>query len=413
MNFPKHSGFWSPDSDQALDYAKRYIPAGILLGAGGAGIVHLLAKMRELKKEQEVQAPGPDTLTVPIPTPAVKMAASTNPFGILSQVGSRSATSIRGSKILDSLGGAWKFLAKDHPWRGVAALGAAGYGGAVAANSVNAPKAVGDSIWDAAAPVALTGGSALLSYGLVNNLLQNREKKQLQERLDRAKDQYGTMLGQTLSSANASKVAGLDGLFPTIHGICLGLVDNEFPGHEKEATTTGSLLFTAGLTGLPTIAAILAHKWMYQRQMEVDALHQTERPKPPKQIRLVSVPAQPQPQLENAEDEERQLALPAPKMANELPEILGAVMASQALKGEGKKEEKPVRRQGAAPMPRSIDIAPGTSQITTSEGPVEVEAQDPRAAAIMASGGTRRLTQLLSIFQAQPAISGVEQPASA
>ena len=398
MNFPKNAGLTDlirPNGDQMLDYTKRYLPAGVLLGAGSAGLIHLMAKMRELKNEQQAQETNSDTLTVPVPIPAQKTAA--NPL----------------SNISNAIGSAWKYL-KAKPVIRLGGLAAAGtYAGAAALNAAKTPPSVGDNLFDAAAPIAIGGGSALLSYGIVDNMLKNRERKQLQARLDQAKDQYSTMLGQTLASANAAKSASLENadLFPTIHGICLGLVDAEFPDHEKQATSPLSLLGTAGLTGLPTLAAILAHKWMYNRQKEVDALHQSDKPKPPKQIRLVGIPQPaPVPITPEVEDQE-QLMLPEPKMANELPELIGALAIGQAAKGEGeRKEERPMRRPGLPPMPKLQEVGPGTAQITTSEGPVEIAAQDPATAQIMSHGGSKKLTQLLSIFQAQPEVSGVEQP---
>jgi len=532
MNSSSKVGFtFTPSSEQVGYYLSKYGPPSLLLGAGTAGLLHLMTKVKELNQEHKERTSADDTLTVPIPaTPLAQKVAAISWQGLKDLV-------VRGAAHVG------KFKGRYASGAGAGILGV----GATAALGSKAPTEYvpESSLSDAGGIMATLLGGGLLGYGATNALLRNREREQLQKRLDSSKDQYGRLLGQTLAQPGDPKVASVDpdDTFSLISGMVGALVRRDFPDLDKNAESSLSLTAGAALTGLPVLAAVLAHKWMYRRQQELNALHADEKPKPPKRIQLVSAPAAaspagpaPSPELPIQEadivepmalsapkvavmDEVRAaniqaannvgaagtaLALgipaiallhglftggfergarqggrsfaeglggglagtlggaaigsigglpgaaaggviggilghtagqvhggvaaernweekkkkelaspskPVPKTAGELPEFFGALALSKAV--DGVAPEKKKKMTGTAKMPTQQDIAPGVSQITTSEGPVEVTAEDPRAAAIMRNGGTSKIRRLLSVFQASPEISASPESAAA
>lgn len=275
-------------------------------------------------------------------------------------------------------------------------------------------------------PLGVLGG-----YALVNYFIKKRQKKNLEEQLEQAKNEYSSLLGSSLakSASDDSRFS-----FPIIDGICFAAVESDF---ESESQKIGRDI-NAGmaLAGMPyvsgALATIIAHRWMYNKQKELEALHTTEKPKPPKQIRLVSAPPSEQtdeaPLALGLQDEEKvaelinRLAHPpvdvTPKMAGLIsrlahPPVNDSKLASGAsisdifsflgvpapastedvLQRQLDKEREEQEKQ-----PKAIKVAPGVVQITSREGPVEVEAEDPAAARVL-SKASPQLTKLIASFQ--------------
>lgn len=403
-----------PTPEIALHHFVKYFPPGLAIGAGSAGLIHLMSQMKQLKEEQKAQEVGNDTLTVPIPqkiasspwatalaglTRSMRRTAPlmlTNGAQVAQPVAGAAAAAAPGrlSGLLSHLGAnKWRYAS------GGAALGATGM-----AEHMSTKDTVPSSLSDAGMVTAILAAGGLGGYHMVDNALENRQKEQLQTRLDRSKNEYGTLLGQTLAGGKTATLDDPNSTFPIIKGICMQVVCDEF-GEQKVAETVGSMMFGAP-GALSVLTAVLAHKWMYNRQNELEHMHTQTKPSPPKQIRLVSAPPPAPAPMPDDGMSAGQLQLEAPKVAGELPELLGALAVGHVAGGE-KKEPAPAI--GAPPVvvapPRATTVGPGTVQISTDGGPTEVEAEDPAAAAVLHNGGAKKLTTLMSIFQAQPEVA--------
>lgn len=250
------------------------------------------------------------------------------------------------------------------------------------------------SLLDASIATGLVGGGLLGGYSLVNSILRRRRKENLERQLASAKEEYSTLLGRTLSKT-AEETECLE-RFPAIHGflgefvsVSNGSKEAEF----KEADLSSGMLLLGSPGALATISGIVAHKWMYNRQKELERLYTTKKPEPPKQIRLVSTPA---PGSSQDDDEPLELGMPEPEKVAGLTEIIDQISATP---DERKQEEETL---GSAKQPKVVKVGPGTVQIAT-EGrqPVEIEASDPESAAILKTKAPM-LARLIAAYQSTP-----------
>lgn len=239
---------------------------------------------------------------------------------------------------------------------------------------------------------AIIGGGTIGGYSLINHIIKERQKKNLQEQLDDSKKEYSQLLGASLL-----KGASADPAFPIINGICFSKIEKS--RSQKEAAVS-----LAHLVGAPTlgfsVSAILAHRWMYERQKELEALHTQSKPSPPKQIKLVTAP---EPNQED-EDGEKPLALNYEKEATAMPDWFN-FFEKQTSEIPNELDAKQVQQQkddDAKRQPKMTNVAPGTIQVLTKDGPVEIEAEDARSARILEKTSPR-LTKLLAAFQSTPA----------
>ena len=277
-------------------------------------------------------------------------------------------------------------------------LGGAGLTG-VGAYAQSQPSAR-SSLLDASIATGLLTGGAMGGYSLINGFIKNRRRKAKEEQLESAKREYSRILGETLSKGASPSDCIVE--FPIIHGLCSFCVEagRDFGGESKKAEVSAGMML-AGAAGIPAVlAGITAHRWMYNRQKELEQMYTKKKPEPPKQIRLVSVPA-PGSQM----DDDQPLGLDGvePEKVANLAEILDLVKSPAAPTQPVLEKEEDHHNQ-----PRATKVAPGTVLIATKGGPaVEVEATDPRTAKIL-SQKTPRLTKLIAAYlSTSPSAAGV------
>lgn len=361
-----------PTGEQISHAVLKYGPPALLVGGGTAGLLHLIRQYKERQAQAQPAVPSNDVLTVTLPPQRPKTA------GFLQHLMANKGRYLGGAAVVGTGVGLERYIQKDQ---------------------------VPSSLSDAAMVTGVLAGGGLLGYGAVDGYMRNRQKEQMQERLDQAKSEYGTLLGHSLVNGKAAEVEDPNNHFPLINGLCLGVVESEFSEDgQKIAESWGSLLFGAP-GGLAVLTGVLAHKWMYNRQKELESMHTQPKPSPPKQIRLVSAPP---PQPDPSEDGTEQLLLngpQAPKLAADLAGMVAGLTGGYVMGDKKEPDTVLLEKQPPISAPKATNAGPGTAQIATADGPVNVEAEDPAAAAIMQQGGTKKLTQLLKIFQVQPEVA--------
>ena len=405
------------DPRNVRDIAKDFALPALILGGGAAGVINLAAQVRQQTEEAKLRrqrvnpADNPDTLVVRIPTSDVGTAKVAAPSpGVLKSLGLFGGTLIGGATLL---------------------------GGAAASNQLYADHqaaqpASGDYLRDAGLAVLMGVPAFGLGYGVVNQGMKMTRKAQMQTRLDKAKAEYSTLLGNQLAenSGNPIKQAGLDPdtCFPILKGIINQVAAQGFSSKQlmKEAKPSASSLAISALTtGGTALAALAAHQWMYNRQKEVEALHTKESPKPPKNIRIISVPAAPpvqaalpvasvteswepldsaqQAQLAQVQQEWSRIqgvmdqsGTPQPKLAIDLMELAGGAAVAGSLGEKGSKTPK-----GPRPLPKARELNPGTIEISRGEGDEDntiIQATDPASAAVLKRNSSK-LTRLMGVLQ--------------
>jgi hypothetical protein len=326
-------------------------------------------------------APPPPSSTTPSPAGGASPVPSPTPVGSAQAAPSKIMQMIKNHPVATSL---------------VGSLGAAGAGSAIynKATGEQPPSVMDAGIIAATVPLGILGG-----YGLVNHFIRERKKKNLEEQLQQAKDEYAGLLGGALAKTASVETAE----FPLIDGVCIGLLEAKTGDNQKFATNAALLLAGAPVAAA-ALSGIIAHRWMYNKQKEVEGMYASEKPKPPKQIRLVSVPPQPK-----DEDEESPLAIGLQSekvaevpstIADSVVSLLGnspPVSAEEALQKQLEEE-----RKNQASQPKVVKVGPGVTQITSHDGPVEVQAEDPATAKIL-SAGAPRLAKLIGMFQSTDA----------
>ena len=199
-----------PQLDQFGDKLLTYGPTSLALGAGGAGLLHLLAKVRQDKKMQTSRdTPNEDILTVPIPAVMEPKAA-----GLAQLPGA----------IAKAPGSIAKWI-MTHKGPSLAIAGITAGTGLTAAQSAGAiptTDAPANPLWDLGMSLGAIGLAGGAGYSLVDRTLEKREQDSLEDRLNKAKSEYGTILGQSLSAP--TKVAFImdpDEQFPILQGFSM------------------------------------------------------------------------------------------------------------------------------------------------------------------------------------------------
>jgi hypothetical protein len=398
-------GLFSLDGDQALSLLKRYLPGSLAVGASAAGLKHLGGMLYQMEKDKKDKQERGDVLTVQIPQgskmaasiPAAAAEALERMAAQAAHAGESGAATIIPTPALSRTAKAMQAIKSHKLITGgaIAGAGATGMGQAKDwDDNKGAPSEPPPSLWDSGgiASTIMLGG--LGGYSLVDHFIKKRQKKNLEEQLDDSKREYSQLLGASLV-----KGASVEPSFPIISGICSYKVER---GDRPQKEAAAALTRLIGIpTGAAAVSAILAHRWMYERQKELEKLHTESKPTPPKQIRLVSAP--PEAPTDDTDDGEKPLALGFDKGAAAMPdwfEFFNKVPAApdeQALRQTQKQQEEDEKKQ-----PKMTNIAPGTVQVSLRDGPVEILAEDPRAAKIL-SKASPRLTKLLAAFQSTPA----------
>lgn len=271
------------------------------------------------------------------------------------------------------------------------------------AASKGSPTATESLLGGRAMTMLAGGGATLLGYKVVDTILRNRERKMKERQLDRAKEEYGSLLGKSLAGGKTAS----EELF-NLHGLINSVVVCDQPEtNSKQALFDGlgDWLTEKGVSvlsvpsALAVLSGALAHNWMYKRQNDLDKMHEKVKPAPPKEIRLVSKPVtlptapvptpKPEPSLTEEDDKEE---LEKSAELSEALEVLG--LSTQA------QEEKKAPDEIVAP--KVVEVAPGTVAVETASGPLTIEAEDPAAARAL-SRNKGKIKKLMGILQAQPA----------
>lgn len=438
-----------PDATQALHLLGRYLPASMLVGGGVAGIQHLMAMKREQDKAMDESDQRKDVLVVPVSAKTANVATEAAqsffhaPEVVAHEVGEAGhvsppalGTPEWNAQRIDDLflgrdGGAHTPPASggggggslnmpipselpkgwfDRNWKWLVPTAGAGVGG-LGLKNYNDSKG-SPSLLDMSAITGIVGGGLMGGYSVINHLIRERKKKVLAEQVDQAKKEYATMLGHTLS-----KTAGIDAVieFPVIHGVLQDFARLNGDDSQKNADVSPGMLLLGVPGGLAVLSGIAAHKWVYNRQKELEAMHTASKPAPPKQIRLQAVP----PPAAAQDDDDEPLALGAPepekiailedrwtfvpkqeKEAN-LGELLQFVNQSDTAALEKEKAEAAAAAMGTA-QPKVVKVGPGVVQIATEgQTPIEVEADGPASAAILARKAPQ-LAKLMAVYQSTP-----------
>lgn len=343
----------------------KYAPPAALLGGGAAGIMNLLAQMKEQQRQEQPANGTNDTLVVKIPTKTANWLGSSLHWLSQPKAGPRAAIAAA------ALGGVYGLDRAN-----------------VGANASSDSKITASVLGDAGITMAALTGGGLLGYGVVNKALHERRKQQMQGQLDKAKQEYSGLLGRTLAGVKTASFQDPSQNFPVINGICSVLAEHGNPELVKTAENWMSYL-TSSPGAVAVLAGIAAHKYIYNRQRELQALHTTGKPSPPKEIRLVSEPVQQLPD----EDPTKTADLSLDSVVN----LVGGEPVTAP--------ENPEDRSRVPAAPKAIKAGPGTVQITTASGPITVEADDPAAAALLSQGAGSKLTQLMRIYQVQPEVA--------
>ena len=398
-----------PQFETALN---NWGPQALLAGISLAGIKNLAGMISQLKTNS-IPKKNNDQLTVELPPQ--KTAGIISDFLDQAARGVRKhmASTVAGAASnIDPLVQGAKGVAQDvgkgmaaHPYMtGIPAAGAAAagiYGGSHLLPNPPGPGA--NYIFDDAMGGVAALGIGGLGYMITNHILMNRRKSQMQGQLDAAKNQYSHLLGQSLASPEkVATVGDPDEYFPAIHGLCNSMVDSLY-GNQKIAdgpNIASNFLSSPSLLGV--LAAVMAHQFVYNRMNQVDQMHQYEKPKPPKNIRLVSSPQQPIPlslPAPSAED----LQTPAPvqederKTAMDIPEILGTI---GLMKNEEGQPEQGTSVQPPLPTePTDQMITNNTAEIISPEGNTVVQSGDPGVTAQLPAA-THRLMKIMQSLNA-------------
>ena len=147
--------------------------------------------------------------------------------------------------------------------------------------------------------------------------------------------------------------------------------------------------------GLGVLSAIAAHKWVYNRQKELEAMHTASKPSPPRQIRLQAVPP---PGAEQDDDQPLSVNGADEKYAglNEIMDFMNKAETPAISEQQAEAIAEPVKTQ-------VVKVAPGVIQITgKGHPPTEVEADSPESAEILRRSAPR-LAKLLAAYQSTPA----------
>ena len=404
------------DSATVWDRVKRYAPTGFAVGAGAAGLVGVLGEIKRQKTEAQAQsdlASGKadnDTLVVRVPQKTAGFMAS-------------AANAVRGAgaKLIPrTITGAAT---------GAAALGTAGAVADAGYQAMHAPTpeqvaaqgAAPSSFYQLPLELGIGGGALAAGYGLVDHLMRRHKQHDLQDELDRAKGDYGDMLGQTLGDPSA-KVAALR--FPALEGFVAALAD-ELTAPCPVDKTAGLAQWTSSPAALALLSAAVAHKFVHDQESAADAAHQVKRFAPPKAIRIETVPrpveelplpsaAQtPVPMLNddgsNPDPDKKEKLAGKVAGLGELAELGGVA----AMAGGGGKKEKKDGETGELPgetpaaKPPSPDpvihrVSPNQSVIDTEGGSTGVEAADPAAVEVLRHR-QGRLARILAVSAANSA----------
>jgi hypothetical protein len=348
-----------PSADRAVEVAKKVAPIGIATGLAGGGLAYIASQIAqsniEKKKRIEADKGNTDVLTVTIPGKTARF----NP-AILRKA----------------------FNYAKYPVAGAAALGT---GAAVAADinrqpAVPAPTNKGsqaDMLWEAGLWVAPALATVALSAGAINSFTRNRRKAEAQSKLEKAKTEYGSMLGQSLTGPKVAFIVE----HPTIEGLVSSIEERVSKCFKKEANGRDILApWTSSGSALALLSAVVAHQYVYNRETAAtNALKQT-KVKPPKSIRIVTAP----PALPAPTDDDKLASFVRPEAIEFLhKQAFEISFGEPSVSIPEPTSQIPGEKDPDSLQPKIEQIDGNTYVIHTANGPVTVNADDPQAKALL------------------------------
>jgi len=367
----------TPSLGQVWDRTKAIAPPALAIGAGGVSLVQLLKMFRDQREMEAAAKPRKDVLTVEI-DPQQKQAGLQDIIDYAKR----------------------PFIAS-------------------AQQQVKSPEKTPHLLSENAMQVAIAIGALGAGSAAASSFFEGRRKKDLEDRLERAKSEYSSILGKSLVGGTAGvKTAEVEvycEACPTIAGFCDSIARSTFP-EDQQKTANGNPLMeviSAPMT-LLTLSGILSHKWLYNRLKDQEKAQTTSMPSPPREIRLVT---KPQPTTQMPQPNESDVVTPEEEdprkaagaldgvldgMGLNLPDPAGdaARSAVQVVAPAGQAAPAPEPEKNSVAPVRMVDVGPGTMAAETSGGPVTIEAEDENAARVLQQN-RGRLKKVLSVLQAQ------------
>jgi hypothetical protein len=250
-----------------------------------------------------------------------------------------------------------------------------------------------------------------------------QRKKELEARLEKAKKEYSTILGRSLSSNQSSSLKlGEIQIYaeacPTIAGFFDILARQQMPAdYQKNAAGENDPQpnwFTHSV-GVPatllTLSGIITHKWLYDRLKQKEKNDAVKMPQPPREIRIVTKPRSTTPinEADVVTPEDANPGKVAVGSGNPLDDVLSgmgignhAVAAIVPGDSSGASMAKKNERVDPTMAPiKMMQTAPGSLAAVTSGGPVSIEAEDPNAARVLARN-KGKIKKILAMLQADP-----------
>lgn len=430
--------FALPSAQTTIQTLKDNAPTGIAIGAGTAGLVNLLAELRR-NRQQQVTKNNSDVLEVQIPTAAAQQSktAEANRPGLWANIRakknrgekpakpgqegypdkenwnkltseSKSAAMLPsgiGSPIISAL----KNIIENPAPAIRAAIpitAGAGVGGAALWNGIKNTSQTPtptSNFWQAPLELGALAIPAVASYAGVNSLMSSIREKREQQRLESAKQQYAKLLGDQLTEPKTASFPLCEEVVRVLSGAAAADFNVSVGGTTKLADFNASERAVALGLSVPSMLAVLAgvtsHKYMYDREQAAiaGAKMTPTRIKPPSQIRLVSVPAQPVEQKEQeagdlpAEAATKTAAGYNPITAAAADLAMGSFLINKAKEGNGGKGDEPkINPQTGMPFVKKLQAQPkdnfvdsNTLVVNTPTGNTVIEAVDPTALKIL------------------------------
>lgn len=389
-----------PNPSQIINAAKTIgVPAAIG-GAGIAGLVAALSEMRKQREAQEPPTPRRDVLEVQLPQ--VKVAS------VLGRLGSLINSPGRALAAATTTAVAGTGLAAAGPSI-LASLKAKVSGQDAGTAFVNAAPSSSPSpsyAFEAPLMAGMAAGGLVGGYSLVDSILKARRRRDAAARLEKSKQEYSQLLGQTLTGPASLKTAAFplcEEMVRLMSGMVAAELNLPINGTTKIASSEWQKLLAIA-TSTPMLvalgAAAASHQFMYNREKDVENSMTAKRVTPPKEIRLVSAPAAPALPAPAAKEEEP-ATIKAAEMLIDVPfkELLGGGrgVSKAPVAGDINSDGKP---DAIAPKVERVDA--NTYRVITPAGAVTVDATDPNTRHILEKDHSR-LAEILSGISALPA----------
>jgi hypothetical protein len=310
-----------------LERVRQYGPRAAVVGAGLAGLNHLVAEINREKKRREDQESKDNSIYLEIPKTA---SLFETPSG--------------SQYLLDS--------------------------GVIAGTML---------------------GSGLLGYKAVDEILKAVRKKRYNDELEKVKKEYSRLLSQKIYGLENQKQAGeieyphIEAMAMSIYKMSKEAgIDNETMEKAAISDPTMGTLF-ASLPGLGAlVSGILAHNYWYNRQKDIQrGIEKQEAEsikRTPAVIKIKTVPRE-----SDIEVEAKEAGVLGSSPLDSVATLESLVSLAERNKEKDKENPKDTdnkQREKGAPVFRDSDIQPvdhNTIVVNTDEGDTQVEALDPDA----------------------------------